>query len=365
LALPPHPAGLTPVDVGLVGVADLTHRGAAAHVHTADLARRHPQRGVVALPAEQLDADAGGAGQLGAAARTQLHRVDLRAHRDVAQRQVVARLDVRVRTRLDPVALLEVLRAEDVALLTVHVVEQRDAGGPVRVVLDVRDLGRHAVLVHPLEVDQPVLALVPTALVARGHSAVDVPAALVVQWAQQRLLRRRPGHLGEVSDAGAAPARRRWLVLANRHVLHPSADRSAEGIDPVALGELHRRPLRVLALAPAKAGALALALPVERVHAQHPYVEDLLDGDLDLGLVRVRVDQERVPVVLQLGVALLRDHRSQDHIAGVGNGAHFAPSSLAAGPEPRRQNSSSASRVNTTSSLTRTSYVFSWSAGSR
>src|SRR5690606_9467417 len=146
LALPPHPAGLTPVDVGLVGVADLAHRGAAAHVHTADLARRHPQRGVVALPAEQLDADAGGAGQLGAAARTQLHRVDLRAHRDVAQRQVVARLDVRVRTRLDPVALLEVLRAEDVALLTVHVVEQRDAGGPVRVVLDVRDLGRHAVL---------------------------------------------------------------------------------------------------------------------------------------------------------------------------------------------------------------------------
>src|SRR5690606_41216501 len=72
----------------------------------------------------------------------------------ISQRQVVARLDVRVRTRLDPVALLEVLRAEDVALLTVHVVEQRDAGGPVRVVLDVRDLGRHAVLVHPLEVDR-------------------------------------------------------------------------------------------------------------------------------------------------------------------------------------------------------------------
>src|SRR6185369_15154210 len=104
---------------------------------------------VRALTAEQLDADAGRAGQLGAAARTQLHVVDGGTDRDVAQRQVVTRLDVGARTGLDAVALLQVLRRDDVALLAVGVVQQRDARGAVRVVLDVGDLRRHAVLVGP------------------------------------------------------------------------------------------------------------------------------------------------------------------------------------------------------------------------
>src|ERR1700754_4281883 len=37
LALPPHAARLAPVDVGLLGVADLADGGAAAHVDPADL----------------------------------------------------------------------------------------------------------------------------------------------------------------------------------------------------------------------------------------------------------------------------------------------------------------------------------------
>src|SRR5690606_9177475 len=76
LALPAHPAGLAPVDVRLFGVAHLTDGGAAAHIDAADLAGRHPQRRVGAFLAEQLDADAGRAGQLRAAAGPQFHGVD-------------------------------------------------------------------------------------------------------------------------------------------------------------------------------------------------------------------------------------------------------------------------------------------------
>src|SRR6187549_1370672 len=64
-----------------------------------------------------------------------------------------------------------------------------------------------------------------------------------------------------------------YLRRAISH-LHPSADRSAEGVDAVTVGELHDRSLRVLALTPAGAGALALALPVEGVHSQHADRED-------------------------------------------------------------------------------------------
>src|SRR6266511_3411308 len=106
-----------------------------------------------------------------------------------------------------------------------------------------------------------------------------------------------------------------------------SAHRAAEGLDAVTVGQLHHGPLRVLALAPTGTGALALALPVERVHGHDAHVEDLLDRDLDLGLVRVRADQERVPVAVQLAVALLRDHRLDDHVTRVGDGAHSSASS--------------------------------------
>src|SRR5699024_4263017 len=79
LALPPHAAGLAPVDVGLLGVADLTDGGAAAHVDEAHLARGHPQRGAAALTGDQLRRDASGAGDLGAATGTELHAVDRRS----------------------------------------------------------------------------------------------------------------------------------------------------------------------------------------------------------------------------------------------------------------------------------------------
>jgi len=53
--------------------------------------------------------------------------VDRRADRDVRQRKGVSRLDVRVRPGEEGVPLLEALRTEDVALLAVPIVEERDA----------------------------------------------------------------------------------------------------------------------------------------------------------------------------------------------------------------------------------------------
>jgi hypothetical protein len=60
-------------------------------------------------------------------------------------------------------------------------VQQRDSGGAVGVVLDVATFGRHAVLVVATEVDQPVGALVPAALVPGGDAALVVAATLLRQ----------------------------------------------------------------------------------------------------------------------------------------------------------------------------------------
>src|SRR4051812_7990551 len=141
LALPPHAAGLAPVDIRLLGVAHLADGRAAAHIDVADLAGRHAQLSEAALACDQLDAGPGRAGDLRPAAGTELDGVNHRADRDVPQRQVVARLDVGRGAALDLVALAQPRRREDVALLAVGEVQQRDPRRAVRVVLDVRDLG--------------------------------------------------------------------------------------------------------------------------------------------------------------------------------------------------------------------------------
>src|SRR6201999_2644128 len=182
----------------------------------------------------------------------------------------------------------------------------------------------------------------------------------------------------------------------------PSGGRSAEDVDAVALGEGHDGALRVGALAETGAGALALARPVERVDPGDLDLEDRLDGLLDLGLVGARVDDERVLVLVEQGVALLGHDRLDEDVprvreglaqrglddralfsaAGLGDAlglgglgslgrdarvtrSHQAslPSVSLAVSGPATKDSKAA-WVNTTSSETSTSYVFSW-PGSR
>src|SRR3954447_12529534 len=200
LALPAHAAGLAPVDVGLLRIADLADRGTAADVDVADLTGRHAQLRVGTFLRDQLDGRAGRASDLRATAGPQLDGVHHRADRDVAQRKAVAGLDVGARPVLDPVTLAQPVRREDVALLAVLVVEQRDPGGAVRVVLDVSDPRRHAVLVVPTEVDQTVGPLVAAALVPGRDAPGVVAATALAERTHQRLLGGRPGDLDEVGD---------------------------------------------------------------------------------------------------------------------------------------------------------------------
>src|SRR5438270_4075054 len=317
LALPAHAAGLAPVDVGLLGVAHLADGGAAARVDVADLPGRHPQLCHTTVLGDELHARARRPGNLRPAARTQLDRVHDRADRDVAQGQVVAGLDVRRRAGLDPVTLRQPRRRDDVALLAVGVVQQCDACRAVGVVLDVRDLRRHAVLVVTTEVDDAVGALVTATLVAGGDPAVHVATALVVQRLDQRLLRLGARDLDEVGDTGATAPGRRRLVFADAHL-----DRAPEEVDAVTLGEADDGALGVVARADAEPRALALALAVGGVDAGHLHLEDLLHGDLDLRLVGVWVHEERVLVLVDEPVALLRDHRREQDVARVGDGCH-------------------------------------------
>src|SRR5262249_6042018 len=108
----------------------------------------------------------------------------------------------------------------------------------------------HAVLVVPAEVDDPVRALMATALVPGGDAAVRISPAMAVQRSHQRLLRLRPGDLGEIGDAGTATTGRRGLVLANCHVRYLSVSSGYAGAPNRSIGLLPGARVTIARLVP-------------------------------------------------------------------------------------------------------------------
>src|SRR3954471_6793648 len=132
---------------------------------------------------------------------------------------------------------------------------------------------------------------------------------------------RRPGVVGLYLRMAMVP--QSPLV---RSVVRASGARAPEELDAVAGGHGDDGALGVLALAHHSAlRALPLPLTVDRVDGEDLHVEDLLHSDLDLGLVGVGPDDERVLVLVQEAVALLRDDRGQQDVPGVAD-AHACSS---------------------------------------
>src|SRR5687768_10101894 len=209
-------AGLADRHVLVLEIADLSDRRIAANVDFAHLARGKTQRGPVALTRDQLCADARGTDHLAALAFLQLHVVDHGAEGDLRQREGIAHQDVGVLAGGDHRAHCQAVRREDVALLAVDVVQQRDVRGAVRVVLDRRDLRGDPALVA-LEVDVAILLLVPAADEPRRDPAFAVAAARLRLALGEGLLGRRLGDVLERRMRLEPDARRSRLVFAGSH----------------------------------------------------------------------------------------------------------------------------------------------------
>src|SRR4051812_10710705 len=308
-------AGLADCDVLVVGVADDPDGRAALRADHAHLARGQAQGRVVALLGHQLDAGAGGAGELTAAAGLHLDVVHERADRHVRQRQRVADRDVGPGAGLDEHAHAQTVRRQDVALRAVEVVQQRDVGRAVRVVLDRGHLRRHAVLAA-LEVDLAVQALGAAAAMAGGLAAVRVAPAALLEALDEALLGLGLRDLREVRVRREAPAGAGGLRSADRHGSLPLEPLQAlEDRDLVARAHLHDRLLPRPRATGGQAAALGLGLHRGGADLDDAHVEELLDRLADLRLVRVRVHAERVLVVRSEHVALLADDRADDDLA--------------------------------------------------
>src|SRR2546430_2694405 len=246
--IPAQPAalpGLPDREQLVLGIAHLADRRKALAAHHPHFGGAEAQRDVVAFLRHHLDTGACRAGQLASTPDLELHVVYRGAERDLEQGHGVPDPDVRARTGDDRIADGEALGGQDVALLAVRVVQQRDARRPVRVVLDRRHLGGDAELLPPevdppiaalvppalprpprggdatlppREVDPPIAALVPPALPPVGDVALVVAAARASQRLEQRLFGLALRDVGEVGDRAEARARRHRSKLSNAHI---------------------------------------------------------------------------------------------------------------------------------------------------
>src|SRR3954451_9743817 len=315
-------AGLADRDVLMVGVADDTDGGAARREHLTHLPGRQAQGGVIALLGHQLHAHAGRARELRAAPRLELDVVDQGADRHRGQRHRVADDDVGARAGDHVHADAQAVRGDDVGLRAVDVVQQRDVGRPVGVVLDRGHARGHAVL-GALEVDLAVQPLGAAAAMARRLAAERVAPAGLLEALDEGALRLGLRDLLEVREGDEPATGRGGLGLTDRHGLEVGLE-ALEDRDGLAGGNLHDGLLPGPGAAGGDAAALGLGGDLGGAHLDHVDVEQRLDGLLDLGLVRLVVHAERVLVGGRQHVALLGDDRADDHLRVVHQEAFLA-----------------------------------------
>src|SRR6266508_6589797 len=207
-------------DVLVFEVPHLADRRVALDVDLADFARGQAHLRVSPLLGHELRGRAGGAHELAAAAPLQLDVVDRRAERDALQGKSVAGQDVRRGPGHDARADLQAIGRQNVPLLAIQVVEQRDPGGAVGVVLDRGDAGRDGHFVSA-EVNDPVEALVSAPHEAAGLPPLAVAAPGRAQPHRETLLGTRGRQLHEVVSRLETPPRGRRFVFLYGHIVRP------------------------------------------------------------------------------------------------------------------------------------------------
>src|SRR5580692_1066254 len=188
-ALPPRAPGLTVRLVFVVQIAYLSHGCFAIHGKLANFAGRHLHQRQITFLAQQLSGSAGGTNGLPASARIQLQVMHHGAGRNVPDLQSVAWKNIRAFAGRNRCAYFQTHWVQDVALVAIGVVQQRDVGAAVWVVLNRSDHRWHAFFIAT-EIDHAILLLVATAAMPDDNFALVVTPARTLLRLKQVLFRR-------------------------------------------------------------------------------------------------------------------------------------------------------------------------------
>ena len=114
-------------------------------------------------------------------------------------------------------ANLETMRSNDIAFLSINIVDKCDAGGAVWIVFDGLYCTGNTILVA-LKVDDTVALLVTATNIAHGHLSLIVTSAFAFERSEQRLLRCAGRNIVERADQLKTLARGCWFVFLESHL---------------------------------------------------------------------------------------------------------------------------------------------------
>src|SRR5690606_26498446 len=197
-------------------VGNFTDRGAALSVNLTHLTRAQTQSDVLTFFSQNLYCCTSRASQLTAFTRLHFHVVHRGTERDVAQRQCIAGLDRRLRARSDLIASLQTFRRNNVATLTIRILDQRNVRRAVRIILKALYLTGDTVFITT-EIDYAILLLVTTTLMTGRDAAVVITATILLLRLCQRSIRSTFVQILTDHLDDKTAARRSRLTLYNRH----------------------------------------------------------------------------------------------------------------------------------------------------
>jgi hypothetical protein len=117
--------------------------------------------------------------------------------RDLRERKRATGLDGSLITSSDFGTNFQLTGSKNIGTLSVTILDQSDSSSAVWIVLDCYDLSS-LVTTKTLEIDETILALMPSTTVATGDATVVVATSRSLLRTGETFLRRRLGDLGEV-----------------------------------------------------------------------------------------------------------------------------------------------------------------------
>jgi hypothetical protein len=181
---PPFPPGLAEGDIFMYDISNLSDGGLTVQKNPPNLTRGQLDQGIWIFFGHELGVCAGAADDLTPSSHPKLNVVDMGTQGNVPQRQGIARLNVRAVAGLDPIPYAQVLWRQNVALLSVGVMEQCNPRGSIGIIFDGGNLRRDTVFI-PFEIDQAVVALVAAAAVPTGNPSVCISPTAFFNGAKQ------------------------------------------------------------------------------------------------------------------------------------------------------------------------------------
>src|SRR5258706_6400283 len=212
----PTPSRFAQYDIFMLGIADLANGRVAILVDSADFTRGQANLRITLIARHKSGRASGGANHVSAAARHHLDVMNRQPHRNPPKRNAVAGLGRSGGSADDPGADGEAIGSNDVALLSVFIFEERQAGRPAGIVFNRSDFGFDTMFVA-LEIDDANLLLVPAPDAATGDSSVTIATASLFPNPDQVFFGLGFGDLIERRDGYVA---RRWRERSESFYWH-------------------------------------------------------------------------------------------------------------------------------------------------